>query len=353
MGQNGSSAGGLVLASTNSREGHQVAGYLVSDASVPAVAVYLGRLTPNTRGPARYRLERVAEFLSGGRETMYSMPWHHLNKSGYTAVRVWLERVEQGGRGNAGKLLSPGARNNYLVNLRGVLAECVDMGLMDGKVLDAIKRVPMFTVPKHGARPGRHVELDEVRRLVASIAKDERPVGRRDAAIVAVLFGSGLRRAEVAALTVDDLGEGKLTVRCGKGGKSRVVPLPEWVSAAVARWLDVYRPSEGSLPLFISYRGCTWAHGGQHMRPTSLRDILDARLEAAGFDMKSDQGAGSRFRCHDARRTYIGQNIDEGTPITTVAELVGHSDVRTTQLYDRAAGRRMVDAVAKLPDPFS
>jgi integrase len=62
---------------------------------------------------------------------------------------------------------------------------------------------------------------------------------------------------------------------------------------------------------------------------------------------------GSRFRCHDGRRSYIGANIDAGTPITTVAELVGHSDVRTTALYDKQAGKRMVEAVTKLPNPFA
>ena len=96
--------------------------------------------------------------------------------------------------------------------------------------------------------------------------------------------------------------------------------------------------------MFTSYRGCSWNHGGQHMRPTSIRDILDARIKAAGIE---------RFRAHDARRTYIGENLDAGTDIATVADLVGHADIRTTKLYDKRNNRRMAEAVAKLPDPFS
>jgi integrase len=341
---------GLVQVSTNS---HEVRGYLVEDREVPPVAVYLGRLSPNTRATARYRLERVAEMLSEDQHSAYSFPWHRLTKAGVVGVRLWLERVEQGGRGNEGKTLSPGARNNYLVNIRAVCQECVDAGLMDPRVLEAIKRVPLFPVPKHGARPGRHVELDEVKRLLASIEADPQPVGRRDAAIVAVLFGAGLRRAEVAALSVGDFDGKAIMVKNGKGGKSRVVPLPPWAVAALQRWLAAYQPADPSLALFVSYRGCTWNHGGQHMRSTSYRDILDKRLREAGFDMDADGIEGARFRCHDARRSYIGANIDQGTDLSTVADLVGHADIRTTRLYDHRSGRRLVEAVTKLPDPFA
>jgi hypothetical protein len=59
---------GLVRASTNS---HVVAGYPVESREVPPVAVYLGRLSPNTRTSARYRLERLAEALSDGRESAF------------------------------------------------------------------------------------------------------------------------------------------------------------------------------------------------------------------------------------------------------------------------------------------
>lgn len=217
--------------------------------------------------------------LSARQYSASTFPWHRLSKAGVVGLRVALERMPQGGRGNDGKLLSPGARNNYLVNVRGVCRECVDAGLMDSNTLEAIERVPLFPVPRHGARPGRHVGLDEVKRLLKSIEADPLPVGRRDAAIVAVLFGAGLRRAEVAALSVEDFNGEAIMVKNGRGGKSRVVPVPPWVAAALQRWLDVYQPADPTMALFVSYRGCTWNHGGQHMRSTSFRDVLDKRLK--------------------------------------------------------------------------
>jgi integrase len=69
--------------------------------------------------------------------------------------------------------------------------------------------------------------------------------------------------------------------------------------------------------------------------------------------MNADGFEGARFRCHDARRSYIGMNIDQGTDLSTVADLVGHADIRTIRLYDHRHGKRLVEAVVKLPNPFS
>jgi integrase len=237
---------------------------------------------------------------------------------------------------------SPGTRNNYLISLRAVLRECWALGLIEERTHRRLMSVPLFPVPKHGPRPGRHVELDEVRALIDSIRRDSRPVAVRDLAIVATLFGGGLRRSEVAALVVADWNGETFTVRNGKGGKSRAVPVPAWAAGAIEAWLELRGRTDGAL--FTSFRGCSWNHGGQHMRPTSFRDILDARIEAAGL---------VRFRCHDARSTYIGENLDAGNDISTVADLVGHADIRTTRLYDKRDNRRMAEAVAKLPDPFA
>jgi integrase len=175
---------------------------------------------------------------------------------------------------------SPGTRNNYLVSLRAVLRECWAAGTVEEREYRRLLSVPLFSVPKHGPRPGRHVELDEVRRLVESIRQDTRPVGRRDEAIVAALFGAGLRRSEVVALRVADWTGRAFEVRNGKGGKSRTVPVPGWAARAVEAWLAVRGREDGVL--FVSFRGCTWNHGGQHMRPTSIRDIIDHRLLEVG-----------------------------------------------------------------------
>jgi integrase/recombinase XerD len=321
-----------MVRSTNSGVAAYRSAPIYGDGEAPPVALYLGRLARNTRGPARYRLEKLAAALSGGTQSALTYRWHTLSYSAAMNLRVSLEREYPE---------SPGTRNNYLISLRGVLKECWDAGYIEDRAYRRLLSVPLFPVPKHGPRPGRHVELAEVRALVESIRHNPRPVAVRDLAIVATLFGAGLRRSEVAALTVADWTGSAFEVRHGKGDKSRTVPVPGWAARAVEEWLELRGPQDGAL--FVSFRGCSWNHGGQHMRPTSFRDILDTRIEEAGLE---------RFRPHDARRTYIGENLDAGTDIATVADLVGHADIRTTRLYDKRNGRRMAEAVERLPDPF-
>jgi integrase/recombinase XerD len=325
---------GLMVRNTDSAVAAYRSAPIYSEGDAPPVALYLGRLARNTRGPARYRLERLAEALSGGTQSALTFGWHRVSYSAVVNLRVSLEREYPD---------SPGTRNNYLISLRGVLKECWDAGYIEDRAYRRLLSVPLFPVPKHGPRPGRHVELAEVRKLIDSIRQDPRPVAVRDLAIVATLFGGGLRRSEVAALTVKDWTGSAFEVRHGKGDKSRTVPVPAWTVRAIEAWLDL-RGRDDVGALFVSYRGCTWNHGGQHMRPTSIRDLLDTRIAEAGIE---------RFRPHDARRTYIGENLDAGTDIATVADLVGHADIRTTRLYDKRNGRRMAEAVAKLPDPFA
>jgi integrase len=271
--------------------------------------------------------------LAGGRASVLTFPWERVTYSDVMNLRVALERQYPD---------SPGTRNNFLKNLRGVLRECWDAGYIEDRTYRRIMGIPLFPVPRNGKRPGRHVELGEVRKLLDSIAQDERPVGRRDAAIVGALF-SGLRRSEVAALNVADWTGQAFEVKDGKGGKSRTVPAHPDVARAVEAWLALRGREDGGA-LFLSFKGCNWNHGGQHMAACSIRNILDARIAAAGI---------AHFRPHDARRSLIGYLLDGNVDIATVADLVGHTDIRTTRAYDHRPQRRMAEAVEQLPSVFS
>jgi integrase len=269
--------------------------------------------------------------LSGGRASAILFPWERVSYSDVMNLRVALERQYPD---------SPGTRNNFLKNLRGVLRECWDAGYIEDRTYRRIMNIPLFPVPRTGKRPGRHVELGEVRRLLDSIAQDERPVGRRDAAIVGALF-SGLRRSKVAALTVADWTGKAFEVRVGKGGKSRTVAAHPDNARAVEAWLELRGREAGAL--FLSFKGCNWSHGYQHMAPCSIRNILDARIRAAGVE---------RFRPHDARRSLIGYLLSDNVDIATVADLVGHTDIRTTRAYDHRPGQRFAAAVEALPSLY-
>jgi site-specific recombinase XerD len=168
---------------------------------------------------------------------------------------------------------------------------------------------------KLGSRLPRDVSDDDVARLFAVI-DDE-----RDRAIFGLMVGAGLRVGEVAAIGQTDVeapGESgqwaKLRVR-GKGNKERMVWLTASLWEMVQAWLKV-RPEVESDHLFISYRG----------GPLSVAGI-QYRLK------QHCQAAGVRFSCHQLRHTFGRRLSENGLPIDSLAKLLGHSRLETTQRY--------------------
>ena len=160
----------------------------------------------------------------------------------------------------------------------------------------------------------------------------------RDAALIAILRGAGLRRSEVVKLEVRDFdaAAGSLEVREGKGGKDRTVYLPEAASEMVSRWLEVRGSSPGALLVPIR-------KGGQlEIRPMTsdaVLKILQRRAKQAGVES---------FSPHDFRRTFCSDLLDAGVDIVTVQKLAGHASPVTTAKYDRRGEEAKRSAVQKL-----
>jgi integrase len=181
------------------------------------------------------------------------------------------------------------------------------------------------TVPR-----GRSISKGELRALFSACLRDATPIGVRDAALLAVLYGSGLRRAEAAALDVADYDPetGSLKVRTGKGNKERTCYTAAGERHLLQLWLRARAevgapPSSG--PLFVPL-----LKGGKirlrHLDSRSILDIAQKRAKQAGV---------RHLTPHDFRRTMIGDLLDAGADISTVQRLAGHSQVTTTARYDR------------------
>jgi len=153
--------------------------------------VYLASLSPSGRRTMRARLERVAEMLSGSKY-LESVPWHLLRFEHVAAIRSKLQ--ESG--------LSPASVNASLYALRGVSKACWNLGLMRADDHARIRNV----APVRGSRlpAGRALASGEMSALLDACCRDHSIAGVRDAALIAVLYGGGLRRAEVAALSIED-----------------------------------------------------------------------------------------------------------------------------------------------------
>jgi site-specific recombinase XerD len=185
---------------------------------------------------------------------------------------------------------------------------------------------------------GRHVPVGELQALLATCAQDK--LGIRDAAVISLLYGVGLRRAEVVTLNLVDYeeAESQLIVR-GKGNKERLVPVAGGTAEALADWLVVRGRKPG--PLFV---GVGNRNQGGRLTTQAVYKMLQTRGEEAQISAVSP---------HDFRRTFVGELLDAGADIVTVQKLVGHADPATTARYDRRGERAKRKAVELLHVPYS
>ena len=275
-------------------------------------ALYLARLAPSSRQTLACVLGGVARTLSAGRHTLWTLPWHQVRYPQMAALRSHLAQA-----------YAPATANLYLTAVRGVLAECWQLGLLSAE--EKARAVSLPSVRGERLPAGRAVVVGELRALLRACAQDAGPAARRDAALVGVLYGSGLRRAEASALDLADLDleGGSLAVRHGKGNKARRVYLASGGAELLAGWLSVRGDGDGPLFVAVLKSGKVTQ---DRLAPQSVRYVLQKRARAAGI---------KDFSPHDLRRTFVGDLLEAGADIATVQKMAGHASVTTTARYDR------------------
>lgn len=288
--------------------------------------VYLARLAPGSRRTMSEALNVVASILTTNRYDMQSLDWSALRYQHTAAVRSVLA-----------DLYAPTTANKMLAALRGVLREAWRLGQMSAEDYHRAADLPSV----RGTTPprGRALDGDELGQLFARCALDKSPAGLRDAAMLAVLYGCGLRRSELVALDVSDYvtKDGALHVRSGKGNKARTNYATGGVRNALEAWLKARGKAAG--PLF-----CPVNKAGKitfrRLTDQAVRKMLLKRAKEAGVE---------HFSPHDLRRSMIGDLLDAGADISTVQRLAGHANVTTTARYDRrgeAAKRKAAELLS-------
>ena len=190
--------------------------------------VYLLGLGQGSRNTMRQALNAVAFLLSENSCDATTLDWSQLRYKHTAALRAVL--VEKYASRTANKMLSA---------LRRVLKEALRLELMDAK--DYARAVDISNIKVTKELRGRALTPQEIARLMDVCLNDPTPAGFRDAGLIAILRGSGLRRREVVNPDLSDFNSdtGGVQVRGGKGGKDRMVYLPEGALAVVLDWLDV------------------------------------------------------------------------------------------------------------------
>lgn len=210
-------------------------------------------------------------------------------------------------------------------------------------VAQATRAATAASVKGGGPQRGRHVADGEIRALLQACVADEGPAGSRDAAIIAVAFATGLRRAELCALELGDVAsidEGyELTIRRAKGGKTRTVSVYNGARDYLRDWLALRGHRPGAL--FLACRGDTILDHGLGVQ--SLHERLLRRAGQAGV---------TNITWHDARRTLAGELLDNGADLSTVQRILGHASPVTTSAYDRRPEETRRKALRGLHVPY-
>ena len=147
----------------------------------------------------------------------------------------------------------PATINHTLAAVRGTLREAWRLGYLTAE--DLARATDVANVKATMLPAGRHVDVGEVTALFRACG--DAPVGARDAAMLSLLYGCGLRRSEAVALLLDDYDQGAVTIHHGKGRKERIVYCPAGGREAIDAWITRRGPWPGALL-------CPVKKGGQH-----------------------------------------------------------------------------------------
>jgi integrase/recombinase XerD len=158
------------------------------------------------------------------------------------------------------------------------------------------------------------------------------PLGLRDRAILETLYSTGMRRLELVRLTLWDLDLERATVaiRQGKGKKDRIIPLGDRTALWVRKYLEDARPQLASEPddkvVFLS-------NAGEPLSLDYLTEMVRGYVDAADV--------GKRGACHLFRHTMATLMLEGGADIRFIQAMLGHADLKTTQIYTHVAIRQL------------
>jgi len=241
-----------------------------------------------------------------------SEPRLALNRIVVLRYRMYLESVP----------LAPATINLRLAAVRRLAYEASDSGLLSPELVAGIRRVK--GVKRLGQQVGNWLTVEEGQQLVGAIRTDT-PRGKRDAAMLSLLLGCGLRRSEVANLEVEKIqrrdGHWAIVDLVGKAGHVRTVPVPLWVKTAIDSWRAAASVRDGRLFRAIRKNGVLWGRG---LTQNVVWYVVKDCAKRAGID---------KLAPHDLRRSCARICHTAGGEIEQIQFLLGHASVQTTERY--------------------
>lgn len=283
-----------------------------------------GRYAESTVRARRRYLRHFTRWLSrDGITSLGRAPAESLER--YRAVICGL-RLPSGGR------IGTGAVTQRLLAIRGFLRWCGARGHPVPRWGDAL------SLPRREyTLPPRVLSAAEAEVLLAQ-PDVSTLLGLRDRATLEILYAAGLRRAEVAALTLRDIDHGRALVwiRRGKGGRDRVVPLGSRALRWIEQYLEHARPhlarNAQSPWLLLTQRGRRW-------QPKHLGERVGRYVRSSGL--------ATRGSCHILRHSMATLMFERGADIRALQAMLGHARISTTEIYTRVGIAHLCEVHAR------
>lgn len=271
-----------------------------------------------------YALNRVSKMMNG--QDHVNFPWEKLNVDVVQYIKDKLVKDS----------LRPTTINTYLTAIKQVCKNAWLDKLMDHDTYLRISNVS--GVKGKRVSKGRSLQAEEIKKLLTTCSDKSKPTNIRDAAIIVIMRSCGLRREEVVTLKKSSINSSNREINIlGKGNKERKLRIPKGAYPIIERWINFkssykWRNNEPEY-LFVPIHK-TGALLSRKLSGQAIHDLLQARTKAADI---------AKFSPHDIRRTFATEMLKNEVEITDVQKMMGHSDVSTTQIYDKRDDERILD----------
>lgn len=258
----------------------------------------------------------------------------YMNAHGKTAERAsktdivaYIMELDKNGR-------SRSTSNRKLASLRAYYEFLISRGTLSSDPTKGIK------TPRAERGELEYLSIEEVNHLLSM--PDDSVKGKRDRAILEVLYGTGIRVMELIELDLKDLNMRMGFITCsGEHGRARIVPLGSYARNALIEYLEKSRPAlmgsratvdDPGSPLFINYAGERFTRQG-------LWKVLKSYGKAAGIEDKISP--------HILRTSFAVHMIQNGADIKTLQELMGYDDMQALQVFVQMTNSRIKDVYDK------
>lgn len=320
-----------------------------------AYALYLDRLSSNSRKSIQSQFNTIGHILQWPKAEIPT----RIQVLDYESAMYCRSQMVAAG-------MATRSINRAMIALKGLMKVSVLVGNVNQMQLLQIQSIPNLKCGEHHGTP---LTSQQATKLLNHLEGAKSSLEIRNASIIAILLGTGMRRSEIISLRMQDLHivESSLYIAKGKGNKSRSAFIPCWVHPFLNKWIEVRGNSTGYLFCNVLSRSKT-SKSNHVIQPldtfkgSSLAGLKFVQ-KVTDVDVNSNMDGSTIYRIvrnttsmlglenispHDFRRTFITRLLELNVDLNTVRQMAGHASISTTTLYDKRDKRFMQQAANRL-----